>query len=525
MAPGDSVGAWVYSTGVSSSRPPPDRPCRPARVPRVDAWVPLVLVCLAQAALADGTSTASVAPASTAPGPEGPPAAPPVVAAGTAPTTPTPAADKPWRADRALGLPEWLRLGLEHRTRYEYLADDFRRTVRGDSPALSLRTRLTAELTWSPVFVSLELIDARAYLGEGAPLNDTIVNTLELVQAHVGLRGEDVLVDGDEASVAVGRLTMDLGSRRLIARNEFRNTTGAFTGIDARWKSAEGHALRAFVMVPLRRLPSDVEALTDNGIELDAENFHAPLWGLHYATPLLLERMGFDGYVVGLHEGDGEDAPSANRRLVTAGGRFVVQPSAGYADLQLEGMFQLGTSRASAAAADTEDLAHAASTVHFSVGYTLPTWAKPHLVAQIDYASGDDDPTDGDNDRFDPLFGARRFELGATGRYGAVTRGNLLSPGIRLEVVPHRTLDAFVGHRLVLLASPRDAWIPAGLRDTTGSAGSFVGYQLEARVRWNVWPKNLALEAGTAVFVRGAFALQEVTTTPVYVYGQVTGSL
>lgn len=495
----------------------------------------LALACTTSVALAQGTTTASTAtaaaalvaldglPTSSVVALELTTATPTTTSAVAAPDTPP--AEQPWRADRALGLPAWLRLGLEHRARYEYLADDFRRTVRGDSPALSLRTRLTADLAWSPVFVSLELIDARAYLAEGAPLNDTIVNSVELVQAHLGLRGKDVLTEGDEASVAVGRLTMDLGSRRLIARNEFRNSTNAFTGIDARWKSADGHALRAFVLVPLRRLPSDVEGLTDNTIELDAENFHAPLWGVHYATPLLADRLGLEGYVVGLHEGDGEDAPSANRRLVTVGGRFLAQPSAGFADMQLEGMYQRGTSRASSAPTDTTDLSHEATTVHFSVGYTLPSWAKPRAVVQIDYASGDDGPTDASNERFDPLFGARRFELGATGRYGAITRSNLLSPGLRLEVTPHRTLDAFVSHRLVLLASPRDAWIPAGLRDATGAAGSFVGYQLEARVRWNVWPKNLALEAGAAVFVRGEFALQEITTTPLYVYGQLTGSI
>lgn len=501
----------------------------------VRALALLAVACSTSVALAEGTTTASTAtaapalvaldglPTSSVVALELTTATPTTTSAVAAPDTPP--AEQPWRADRALGLPAWLRLGLEHRARYEYLADDFRRTVRGDSPTLSLRTRLTADLAWPPVFVSLELIDARAYLAEGAPLNDTIVNSVELVQAHLGLRGKDVLTEGDEASVALGRMTMDLGSRRLIARNEFRNTTNAFTGIDARWKSEGGHALRAFVMVPLRRRPSDVEALTDNTIELDGENFHAPVWGAHYATPLWIDRMGFEAYVVGINEGDGEDAPSANRRFVTAGGRFLAQPAAGFADLQLEGMYQLGTSRASSAPTDTTDLAHEASTVHFSVGYTLVAWAKPRLVAEIDYASGDDSPSDGANERFDPLFGARRFELGATGRYGAVTRSNLMSPGLRLEVTPHRTLDAFVSHRLVLLASPRDAWVTAGLRDDTGAAGSFVGYQLEARVRWSVFPKNLAVEAGAAVFVRGEFALQETTTTPLYVYGQITGSI
>jgi hypothetical protein len=43
------------------------------------------------------------------------------------------------------------------------------------------------------------------------------------------------------------------------------------------------------------------------------------------------------------------------------------------------------------------------------------------------------------------------------------------------------------------------------LRDPAGNSGSFVGHQLEARVRWDIRPGKLRLEAGGAYLFGGEF--------------------
>ena len=56
---------------------------------------------------------------------------------------PLPAAaeeSKPWRAHEAVGTPEWLRFGLEHRMRFEHVANDYRASSSGSVTALVLRT-------------------------------------------------------------------------------------------------------------------------------------------------------------------------------------------------------------------------------------------------------------------------------------------------------------------------------------------------------------------------------------------------
>lgn len=437
------------------------------------------------------------------------------------------AAERPWRADEAIGVPSWLRFGLEHRSRFEHLENDFRTAASGNSTALSLRTLLSAELKLSPVVVVAELQDSRAYATDVTPLSTTIVDPLEILQAHAGLRHKGAFLDGDSAALTLGRFTMDVGSRRLVARNEFRNTINAFTGIDLQWTSPGRHVLRGFAVLPVIRLPSDPAELANNPIELDHENTDALFWGLFFGSAPLLAGAQLESYVFGLHEGDNADAPSANRRLVTPGVRLWRAPAAGQLDFQVEAMLQLGTSRASTQATDTTDLAHRAFSGHVTGGYRFDVAWSPRVALQYDYASGDGDRIDRINGRFDPLFGARRFEFGPTGLYGAFARSNISSPGLRVEVAPHRTVDAFAAYRLFWLASSRDAWTTAGLRDPAGASGSFVGQQVEARVRWNVFPKNLALEVGSAYVVRGEFATDAPnakSSNPVFVYSQVTGT-
>lgn len=439
-----------------------------------------------------------------------------------------PQVDAPWRLSEAAGAHPWLRFGLEHRMRFEYLQDDFRSTATGNSAAMSLRTLLSAELRLLPLVVGAELQDSRAFAAEQAPLNTTIVNPLEFLQAYVGLRREGLLASGDSAALTLGRFTMDVGSRRLMARNDFRNTVNSFTGVDLQWTSRMRHTLRAFAVLPVVRLPTDTTALSDNRSELDRENTDALFWGVFYGSPALAAGVQLEAYVLGLHERDGTDVPSSNRRLVTPVLRALRAPAPGKVDFQLETMFQLGVSRLSPAPTDTTDLTHRALSAHVSGGYRFDAVWVPRVALQYDFASGDDDPNDRVNGRFDPLYGARRFDFGPTGLYGAFARSNVSSPGLRVEVTPHRKVDAFAAYRLFWLASARDAWTTAGLRDAMGGSGSFLGQQLEARIRWQALPRNLVFEVGGAYVLRGGFAQEAPgarSTPPAFVYTQVTGTI
>ncbi len=81
-------------------------------------------------------------------------------------------------------------------------------------------------------------------------------------RADPGVRRVDAarLIAGraPRARLRVGRLTLDIGKRRLISRNRFRNTVSTFTGVDWQWQGAAGQNARAFYLIPMRILPDHV---------------------------------------------------------------------------------------------------------------------------------------------------------------------------------------------------------------------------------------------------------------------------
>ena len=356
-------------------------------------------------------------------------------------------------------------------------------------------------------------MDARITADDtGTPLDNTLVNQADLLQAYLGWGTKNFFDTGLSMDIKGGRQTIDLGSRRLVARNVFRNTINAFTGLDAQIGAPNDWLVHSFYVLPVFRLPDQVEDIRDGKTVFDQEDIGTRFWGVHGRKDQMPWITHGELYILGLHEEDAEDLSTRNRRLYTPGIRWFKDPAKGQMDFEIEAAYQTGTSHASTRATDTQDLDHTAHFEHAQIGYTFDLPWSPRFLAQYDYASGDDDPNDGDNNRFDTLYGARRWELGPTGIWGELARANINSPGYRLFVKPREDVSAFIAHRMIWLASDRDAWTTTplttegALQDPTGQSGDFVGHQIESSIGWTVIPKNLMLEAGWAYLIKGEFA-------------------
>jgi hypothetical protein len=118
-----------------------------------------------------------------------------------------------------------------------------------------------------------EFWDARQFgAAERWPVNNTMVNVGNFAQLYGAFSTTDLGETGLGFEAKAGRMTLDLGSRRLVARNVFRNTTNAFTGVllrlrdpDARWH------LQLFANQPVQRLPKDKAQLINNDWAWDSE--------------------------------------------------------------------------------------------------------------------------------------------------------------------------------------------------------------------------------------------------------------
>ncbi len=441
----------------------------------------------------------------------------------------TAAAEDPWRINSALSLPESISISGQHRTRYETVDEQFRAGRSGDDQILVFRTNILAKLMLQNWTFGLEVLDARqAHAKDDTPVTNNIVNPLDVLQLFAQWRVDHLISENSISSFKVGRFTIDVGSRRLIARTLFRNTFNAFTGFDWQWQSTSGARLRTFYTFPVDRLPRERRRLIDNRSQGDDQDTEVKFWGLYYGFSNKIfpgSRAKAELYYFGLNENDSNSRPTRNRDLHTVGGRWYKLPQVNRFDFQFETVIQFGESRSTTDANDNEDLDHFAHFHRVELGYQYATRWSPRLSAQLDFASGDDDPDDGDNNRFDTLYGARRLDFGPVGIYGPFARANLISPGIRLQIKPSAHTSAFLAHRGYWLASKKDAWTVAGVRDPEGDSGSYIGQQLEFRVRWEVVPQSLRLEVGGAYLFKGSFADNAPNANgegdPNYMYSQL----
>ena len=416
-----------------------------------------------------------------------------------------------WRFDAALAIPHWLSVSGSQRTRYEILDKQFRSGRQGGDQMLALRTMLLTELRFGQWRTGAEFIDSRAFLDDaGTPLTTSMVNPGELLQAYIAWHKPDLFHDGDSSDLRVGRLTLDVGSRRLVARSKYRNTINTFTGFEWRWRGAGSNNFQAFYTLPVNRKPNTQGALQDNDVEFDEEDAQVRFWGLYYAFGELACGHRGEIFLLGLDENDAGQRRTRNRELYTPGLRFYRPKAKGHVDYLVESALQFGQVRASTAAADTRDLDHFAHFHHLELGYTWSRAWLPRLTLNFDYASGDESPVDSGSQRFDALFGARRFDFGPTGIYGPFARSNLLTPGVRLNLQPTNVVSLMFAYRGFWLASDTDAWTTTGVRDSSGNSGSFIAQQLEGRFRWEVVPGNYRFEAGLA----GLFAGELMDNAP-----------
>lgn len=440
-------------------------------------------------------------------------------------------ADKPepWRLQTALGLPDGVRVEGSIRPRYEALTNPFVAGRTDDDEFLGLQTQLRVEIDigqGSGLAVGGELLDSRFIAGNESGGAAAEINTLEPSQAYLAWRPHDFLMDGAKLDLTAGRFTMDVGSRRLVARANYRSILSSFDGVRAVWTTKDKLALTLAYTAPVTRTPADAPSALDNEVAMDAQLDNVRLGVAHLDMPLPSDLRG-ELYVLDLEEDDDAGAAATrNRDLTTFGARLRHLPARGQFDFDLEYARQTGSQHATTSPLDVTALDHEAEMAHLEGGFSFDAPWSPRLALQYDFASGDASPADSQSQRFDPLFGDRSFEFGPTSIYGLVSRANLSSPGIRIEVKPDADSDAYLMLRQVRLDQARDSLANSSVRDASGVSGKDAGLQLEGRYRHWLVKNSLRLSIGAAVTFEGDFLKQAPNATgmgnPAYGFTELT---
>lgn len=410
----------------------------------------------------------------------------------------------------------WLDLGFEYRTRYEMRHDDVRRVEGGFDNPFFLRSRayLGIKEILDPFRFAVEFQDSRVY-NNRFPTTDQEKNPYDLIQGYGELYfkralGEDERGQNRPLRLRVGRMAYETLDRRFIARNEWRNTTNSFEGFrlnlgqqDNPWE------VDLFGYQPVKRLQT----------EFDRRNDHLWFFGAIGHWRKWSDIITLQPYYMGQKQTADPNGWTATNRL----DREIHMPSLrGYGkvgnmlDYDLNFSYQFGTHGIQK---------HDAYGFTTEVGRNFNYSWKPRLSAFYGYATGDRDPNDNVNNRFDRFFGFAR--PWSADHY--VIYENIKSPKVRFDLQPTQKLGFEAGYSWFWLASSTDRMFdtfdgnisvvrdPGFNRDRTGRSGDYAGGAFEGRIRYQVMPKvNTVL--GYTHFTSGEFVKNRIAAHP----GEIT---
>jgi len=234
-----------------------------------------------------------------------------------------------------------IQISGSYRLRAEVLDNPYRANTSGSDQILASRLLVSARWSGEDLFSELEIQDSRTWLDDaGTPLGTDDVNTLEPLQAYVGWRQSSD--ENHSFALKAGRMTVDIGSRRLIGRNGFRNTSNAFTGLHADWRS-DNWRLQPLYLLPLHRQPTTRKELDANKHAWDREYSGIRLWGLHGTHSGQAGLPTVEAYFLMLDEEDSRNQASNNRNIDTLGVRIFKPATPGQWDYEWKLLFSVAS--------------------------------------------------------------------------------------------------------------------------------------------------------------------------------------
>src|SRR5688500_16464798 len=106
------------------------------------------------------------------------------------------------------------------RSRYETVNEQFGGGLSGADHVLALQTSLFFDLKLEKLRLYGEIMDSRGELNDArSSVGTFLVNSLEPIQAYAAWTFKDSRRPAVESTLRAGRLTLDVGKRRVVSRN------------------------------------------------------------------------------------------------------------------------------------------------------------------------------------------------------------------------------------------------------------------------------------------------------------------
>ena len=386
----------------------------------------------------------------------------------------------------------WLDIGLDYRFRAEYRDDDIRRDTGGLDEPLLHRTRayLGIHDLLDPFRFAIELQDSRRYNGNYERDNRDF-NEFELIRLQAELFFDDLLAldpQGNQRPISLryGIQNFEFLDRRLLGNNQWRNTANTFLGFrGAIGQDSNDWSLDLLAVQPLER---------------EKYRWDEPIDG-RWVYGLIGHWRGWSDIVTlepfYLALDQSQTATATDRTVHSPGIRAYGSVGKTGFDYDVSVIKQFGHS-------GTQNVDAWGGTAE--VGYRLDQPWKPRFSAFYGYASGDKNPNDNTDNRFERFYGFGR----PWSANDYIVYENISTPKLRLELTPTEKLRVDFGYSWYYLASDNDRFAGANnARDKTGHSGSSIGHEFDIRARWQL-SKKFEATLGYAHFTAGEFTRNTV---------------
>ncbi len=380
-------------------------------------------------------------------------------------------------------LPQWLRFGGEFRSRVEgFTGGGFRPNNTDDYLLTRLRINLTIKpADWLTLFVQGQ--DSHALWKNQHPEVPPFQSRMNLRQAYVELGN----TTKGPIGLRVGRQELAFGEERLIGPSGWLNTPRYFEA--ARLTLRHGrYRLDAFA--------SSVIVVQDGPYSKaqPPNNLH----GLYGGIDKIIPNSTIEPYVLWrLQRNQRTELGRPGNLDYKAGGvRW-----AGNVPRRFDYSFEVVREQG---ALGTDSIGAWGS--HLLVGHNFaqPRY-KPRVFAEYNYASGDQDPRDGNRGTFDSIYPTGHDRWGLADQIGWRNIHNLRA-GIEVSVLKKLVLKSSY-HNYWLASATDGLYAPGGAlvtRVISGSGGRRVGQEADIQAVWTVRP-DIAVVTGYAELIPGRF--------------------
>lgn len=376
----------------------------------------------------------------------------------------------------------WIDAGLNYRMRFESRKNDFRRSRDTTDNVFLSRTQAYFGIKEiiDPLRFAFELQDSRRHNSK-FPKSRNDVNELDLFQGYGELYFKEPFLIDRPISLRAGKMAYEVLDRKMFSRDEWGNTGTNFRGLRATVGEAKSDwQFDSFALQPMKKEIENIDRHNQ-----DIWVYAALLNWRRWSDSITIQPFYFR---LDQKHSDDQD----KRNIHSPGLRFYGVVGDSNFDYDFIGVGQFGGS------ANETHRAYAYAT---EIGYTQNHQWQPRYSLVYGYASGDKNPHDTKNQRFERFYGFNR----PWSNSNHIEWENLEALKSRIEFKPTSQVRIESSYSFYWLANASDTWTRGNLRDESGRNGKAIGQDFDFRALFPL-NKNLRATLGYAHFIPGKFA-------------------